>query len=184
MTQARGKLVVISGPSGAGKTTVCRALRENPRVEFSVSATTRALRSGEVDRVDYHFMTQEEFLRRRDGGEFLESANYNGNYYGTLRQPMETALAAGRVFILEIEVQGTRHLRDSGVAGDYIFIVPPGLDVLRERLTRRGTNSAEEIEQRLEIAAEEMGAADLYDFVVENRVVEDAIAEVASKIGL
>ena len=184
MTQDRGKLVVISGPSGAGKTTVCRALRENPRVEFSVSATTRTQRPGEVDRVDYHFMSQEEFLRRRDDGEFLESASYNGSYYGTLRQPMEAALAAGKVFILEIEVQGTRHLRENGVVGDYIFIVPPGLEVLRERLTRRGSNSAEEIEQRMEIAAKEMEAAVLYDFVVENRLVVDAIAEVASKIGL
>ena len=102
MGTKRGKLVVISGPSGAGKTSVCRALKQDPGVEFSISATTRAMRPKEVNGVDYHFLDEAEFHRRRAAGEFLESASYNGNYYGTLRQPMLDALAAGKVFILEI----------------------------------------------------------------------------------
>ena len=177
-------MVVVSGPSGAGKTSVCRALKTHPQVEFSVSATTRPIRVDEKDHVDYHFLTEEEFLRRRASGEFLESAQYNGHYYGTLRQPMDDALAAGRVFILEIEVQGTRQLRDNRVVGDFIFIVPPSMEVLRQRLADRGTNTPEEIEDRLRIAADELESAGLYDFVVVNEDLEDTIAEVEERIGL
>jgi guanylate kinase len=184
MGEGRGRLVVISGPSGAGKTSVCRQLKEDPRVEFSVSATTRLERPGERDGVDYHFLTAQEFDRRERAGEFLESASYNGNRYGTLRQPMEEALAAGRIFLLEIEVQGTRQLRERNVPGEYIFIVPPSLAVLRARLVARGTNTAEEIEQRMRIAAEEMEAASLYDHVVENAVLDDTVAAVKARIGL
>jgi guanylate kinase len=184
MAQPIGKLVVISGPSGAGKTSVCKRLKEDPRVEFSVSATTREIRPGEVEGVDYHFLSQDEFLRRRDNGEFLESAEYNGNHYGTLRQPMEDAMAAGRVFILEIEVQGTQQLRASDVSGDYIFIVPPSMAELRQRLVDRKTNTPAEIEARLAIAAEEMKAADLYDCQIPNDVLADAVEAVRQRIGL
>lgn len=179
-----GKLVVISGPSGAGKTSVCKKLKVDPRVEFSVSATTREIRPGEVDGVDYHFLSAEDFRRREENGEFLESAEYNGNHYGTLRKPMEDALAAGRVFILEIEVQGTQQLRDHGVEGDYIFIVPPSMEELRQRLVDRKTNTDAEIEERLGIAAEEMKAARLYDCQVPNDVLDDAVEAVRQRIGL
>jgi len=184
VTQGTGKLVVISGPSGAGKTSVCRALKQDPRVEFSVSATTRRQRVREVDGVDYRFMSEADFQRRREAGEFLEWAEYNGNLYGTLREPMSSALAQGRIFVLEIEVQGTRQLRDSGIEGDYIFIVPPSMDALRQRLEHRGTNTPEEIASRLRIAEEEMAAAVLYDHVVENDVLRDTVDAVKKRIGL
>jgi guanylate kinase len=182
--ERRGKLIVISGPSGSGKTSVVRALKTDPRVVFSVSATTRRIRPGEVDGVDYHFLQRAEFEVRRRRGEFLESAEYNGNLYGTLRAPMEEVLARGLLFVLEIEVQGTRQLRSDGVEGIYVFLVPPGLDELRSRLAARAANSPEEIEERLRIAAEEMKARDLYDHVVVNDDLDRAIREVKRIIGL
>jgi guanylate kinase len=189
MSPARGQLVVISGPSGAGKTSVCRALKQHPDVEFSVSATTRAPRVGERDGVDYHFLSREDFQRRLRENQFLEWATYNGNLYGTPRWPMDQALARGRTFLLEIEVQGTRQLRQAGVPGLYVFIAPPSLDELRRRLLRRGSNDPAEIEQRLRIAEQELAAAaevfagaPLYDVVVENQDLERTIAEVWRRV--
>lgn len=184
MARRRGKLLVISGPSGSGKTSIVRALREDPRVEFSVSATTRPPRPGEVDGRDYRFLDEQEFLARVQRGEFLEWARYNDHLYGTLREPMERALDEGRVFVLEIEVQGTRQLRERGVEGIYVFIEPPSLEELRERLRRRGSNSEEEIERRLAIAREELRARDLYDHHVINDDLERAVAEVRRIAGL
>ena len=183
MTGTNGKLVVISGPSGAGKTSVCRALKQLPEVEFSVSATTRQRRRRERDGVDYHFLDRGDFERRIAAGELLEWADYNGNLYGTLRAPMEAALARGRIYLVEIEVAGTQQLREQRAEGLYLFIEPPSIDELRRRLVARGSNSAAEIGQRVAIAAEEMRLAHeqflgkpLYDVIVVNDVLEDAIA--------
>lgn len=184
MSPSPGKLVVISGPSGAGKTSVVHALKKHPRVEFSVSATTRLPRSGEVDGVDYHFLDSGDFETRKDEGEFLEWAQYNDCYYGTLRSSVDEALANGRLFVLEIEVQGTRQLRQSEVEGEYIFIMPPDIETLRRRLEGRHSDTAQAIERRLEIASEEMLARDMYDHVVVNDSLEEAIAEVEGIIGL
>jgi guanylate kinase len=185
MNEKQGKLVVISGPSGAGKTSVCRALKANPNVEFSVSATTRAMRAGEVDGVDYHFLTREDFQRRMEENQFLEWASYNGNLYGTPRWPMDAALARGKTFLVEIEVEGTRQLRERGVHGFYLFIAPPSIAELRRRLVLRGSNAPEEIEQRVRIAESEIKAAHtevvgvpLYDEFVENAVLADTIKRV------
>ena len=185
MKETRGKLVVISGPSGAGKTSVCRVLKEDPAVEFSVSATTRPMRAGEEDGVDYHFLTREDFERRVAEDQFLEYAEYNGNLYGTPRWPMDAALERGKTFLVEIEVDGTRQLRRRGVHGLYVFIEPPSIAELRSRLQRRGTNGAEEIDQRVRIAAEEIRAAreevegaPLYDRFVENSNLEATIGRV------
>lgn len=184
MSATRGKLVVLSGPSGAGKTSIVQAIRRDPGVVFSVSATTRAMRGGEENGVDYEFLSRQEFEARRDRGEFLEWAEYNDQLYGTLRTPLEAALAAGRIFVLEIEVDGTQQLRDQDVDGQFIFIVPPSLDALRERLQARGQNTPQDIERRLAIARREMEAARLYDHVVKNVVLEDTVAEVRRLIGL
>ena len=185
MSEKQGKLVVISGPSGAGKTSVCRVLKENAEVEFSVSATTRRMREGEQDGVDYHFLTREVFEQRLSEDQFLEHAEYNGNLYGTPRWPMDDALARGKTFLVEIEVDGTRQLRRRGVEGLYLFIEPPSIDELRQRLERRGTNGAEEIAQRVAIAEQEIEAAreqveggPLYDRFVENADLDCTIATV------
>lgn len=177
-------LVVISGPSGSGKSSVCRALNAHPDVVFSVSSTTRPMRDAERDGVDYHFVTPEQFEQRVRRGAFLEHASYSGNRYGTERAQMERALADGKVFLLEIEVQGTRHLRDDGIEATYVFVVPPSMAELRRRLVARGTNSPEEIARRMEIAEGEMTAVDLYDHVVVNEDLDRAIASVRAIIGL
>ena len=185
MDEARGKLVVISGPSGAGKTSVCRALKQNPNVEFSVSATTRVMREGERDGVDYHFLSRDDFQRRLGENQFLEWASYNDNLYGTPRWPMDAALARDKTFLVEIEVDGTRQLRERAIEGLYLFIAPPSIDELRRRLIKRGTNELEESEQRVQIAEQELAAArsevagaPLYDVIVENVVLADTIKKV------
>lgn len=191
MSGRGGKLVVISGPSGAGKTSVCKALRQRPGVEFSVSATTRPKRPDECNGVDYHFLDRAGFQRRIDAGEFLEWASYSGNLYGTPLWPLDAALAKGHIFVLEIEVKGTRQLRERGRAGIYIFIAPPSLAALRERLVRRGSNSAAEIEARMAIAEDEMrdaqvavGGVPLYDHHVVNVDLPATIRRVEELIGL
>lgn len=184
MSDVHGKLVVISGPSGSGKTSVCRELKKVPRVTFSVSATTRPKRAAEVDGRDYHFLSETDFLKRQEAGEFLESARYNDHYYGTLREPMEAALAAGQLFVVEIEVQGTRKLRENGVEGVYIFVVPPSLEELERRLQRRGTETPAQIRDRLRIAAQELEAKELYDHEVVNEDLQQTIREVKDLIGV
>ncbi len=177
-------MLVISGPSGCGKSTICRSLLEDERVVFSVSATTRAPREGEVDGRDYLFLTPEEFRERAEHGEFIEYAEVHGNLYGTLRGPMDDALAAGRVYLVEIDVQGANQLQRLGVPGIYVFIAPPDFETLRKRLVGRGTDAPEVIERRLLKAHDEYEERVKYDHVVVNDVIERALNEVKGLAGL
>ena len=177
-------MVLISGPSGSGKSTICKRIREDERVVFSVSATTRGKRPGEVDGRDYRFLDKEDFRRRVDAGEFIEFAEVYGHMYGTLRAPMEEALAAGKVYLVEIDVQGALQLKALGVEGIYVFIAPPSFEVLRERLSGRGTESPEVLERRLNKAEDEYRERVKYDHVVVNDNLETAVAEVRQIAGL
>ena len=168
---------VITGPSGVGKGTVIRALREkHPGLGLSVSATTRAPREGEVDGEHYHFLSPEEFDRRVADGDFVEHAAYSGNQYGTLRSELERNAEQGGV-VLEIELQGARQVRASMPEARQIFIAPPTPETLRERLVGRGTDSPEAIERRLQVAEEELAAQGEFEHVVVNDTVDRAVAE-------
>ncbi|HEX6885673.1 MAG TPA: guanylate kinase [Planctomycetota bacterium] len=184
MAAQRGTMLVVSGPSGCGKSTICRRLLADPRVEFSVSATTRAPRPGEVDGRDYRFLDKARFRAEIERGAFIEWAEVHGNLYGTPRAPMERALAAGRVFLLEIDVQGGAQLKALGLPGVYVFIAPPDMASLRARLERRGTDAPDVIERRMAKAQEEMRARERYDHVIVNEDLERAVAEVRRLAGL
>lgn len=173
-----GGLVVLSGPSGVGKSTIIKQLLEDPRYGLSVSATTRAPRPGEKDGVDYWFITREEFERRIRAGEFLEYAVVHGqNMYGTLRSEVERLTALGRVVLLDIDVQGARLVRKTGL-GVYVFIMPPSIDELMRRLDGRHTETADVIARRLETAKAEIAAKNEYDHVVVNDRLETSVAEI------
>ena len=174
-----GKVFVITGPSGVGKgTLIDRLLEQVPELELSISATTRQPRPGEVDGRDYHFLSPEEFRRRLEAGEFLEHASYSGNHYGTLRSEVERRIEKCNSVVLEIEVQGARQVRDAlGDNAVLIFIAPPDESVLRERLEGRGTDSAEDIKQRLRTAEVELGARSEFALEVVNDEVQKASSE-------
>jgi len=179
----RGKVVVISGPSGSGKTTVCNRLLSDPNLRLSVSATTRAARRGEKDGVDYVFVSRADFLARAKRGQFAEHAEYNGNLYGTPREPLERALGEGRTVLVEIDVQGAAQVRKLYPDGIYIFLDAPGGDVAKERLERRNTESADERHRRLEAAEHERAATrGLFDHSVVNDDLDETVEEVRNII--
>lgn len=174
----RGKTFIISGPSGVGKSTVLSALLESrPDIYFSVSATTREPREGEVDGVHYHFIEADEFMNWLKDDAFLEYAQYVGNFYGTPKKYVDQAMDAGRDVILDIEVQGANQVYAKRPDTVRIFIAPPNWDELEDRLKKRGTDSAEKIEQRLLRAKVEMKTAAEYDYFVINDTVDNAVAE-------
>ena len=174
-----GKVFVITGPSGVGKGTLIEQLLERvPELELSISATTREPRQGEVDGRDYFFLTPEEFRRRLEAGDFLEHASYSGNYYGTLRSEVESRIEKCDSVVLEIEVQGARQVRDAlGDTAVLIFIAPPHEGVLRERLESRGTDSEDDIEQRLRTAEVELAARSEFPLEVVNDDLQKATSE-------
>jgi len=165
----RGRLIVVSGPSGAGKSTLIRAaLDAVPDLAYSVSATTRDARPGEVDGRDYVFLTREEFERWIEEDRFLEWAQYSGNLYGTPEQKVEEFLGEGRSVILEIELQGARQVRTKRPDAAMVFVRAPSLDETRRRLSGRATETEEAMKTRLATAVEEVAARDEFDYEVVN----------------
>jgi guanylate kinase len=175
-----GRLFVISGPSGAGKGTVIRRLlADKPELALSISATTRPLRPGERNGIDYQFVSVPEFLGMRDRGEFLESAQVYGNYYGTPRPPVEAALSGGRDVLLELDIQGAASVKRAKPEAVLVFIEPPSFDDLRERIRGRGTENPEALFKRLEAAYEEVRSKGTYDHIIINDEVDRAADELA-----
>ena len=174
-------LLVLSSPSGGGKSSIARNLLQGrDDLGYSVSATTRPLREGERDGVDYHFLTREEFLRRKEAGEFLESATYGGHLYGTLRSEVEQIFARKRHAVLDIEIEGARQIRASFPNSLHLFVLPPSAEVLIGRLRGRNTEPPEAVRARVTRAAEELDAVAEYDYVVVNQDLVIAVAQVAA----
>lgn len=175
-----GKLIIFSAPSGAGKTTIVhRLLKKIPTLEFSISATTRSPRGDEVDQKDYYFISNEEFLHRIAKKQFVEFEEvYSGTFYGTLRHEIERIWAQGKTVIFDIDVEGGLHLKrkyeEQALA---IFVQPPSLEVLKQRLSGRGTDSAEKLQERFIKAEKELNYAPKFDIILKNYDLETACAE-------
>lgn len=174
----KGKFIIISGPSGVGKGTICNVLLKELNAWFSVSMTTRGIREGEVDGVNYYFISKEEFRKRIDEGKLLEYNIYNDNYYGTPKDKVLEKMNEGIDVFLEIDVNGARNIKNIFPDALLIYIVPPSMDDLRSRLINRGTEDLATIENRLRIAEEEMKQIDFYDYVVVNDDIDMAINEI------
>ena len=173
--EKKGKLFIISGPSGTGKGTICKALLERNDIEISISMTTRAPREGDTHGVSYYFATREEFEKTIAEGGFLEYADVFGNYYGTPKAMVVEKLEQGRDVVLEIDVQGAINAKKVYPESVLIFILPPSLEELRARIVGRGTETEDVINLRLSKALEEMSYIDKYDYYVVNDVIDDAI---------
>lgn len=177
-TVGPGSLFVIAAPSGAGKTTLTRmAMAQNPRLALSISTTTRAPRPGEENGVHYHFVSVDTFLQMQAAGDFLESAEVHGNFYGTSRQGIEALLLADRDVILEIDWQGAQQVRCVYPESVGVFIVPPSFGTLETRLQGRGQDSAEVIAQRVANARKELQHLNEFPYVIINENLDKALAE-------
>ena len=174
-------LLVLSSPSGGGKTSIAKnLLQARDDLGYSVSATTRPMREGEREGVDYHFISRDEFLRRREAGEFVESATYGGNLYGTLRSEIDRLFAKGRHAVLDIEIEGARQIRKSFPNSLHVFVLPPSAEVLVHRLTGRNTEPRDAMRARITRAAEELSAVAEYDYAIVNDDLVLAVAQVAA----
>jgi len=188
MSTARGQLVVMSGPSGTGKTTIKERLRLHPSVKVAVTVTTREPRKGEIPDRDYHFVSREKFLQMKAQDLFAETNDVfgNGHLYGSLRAELDAALAQpGRVYLMEVDVTGAENLRKAGFAGTFLFIAPPDMEVLEHRLRERRTESEEAIRHRLARAAEEMAASKAAgSTIVVNETIDATVAQIFRLLGL
>lgn len=179
----QGLLIVLSGPSGVGKGTVCSRLRKvAPELVYSVSATTRAPRAGEMDGVNYFFKSKEQFKSMIERDELLEWAEYVGNYYGTPRSFVADTIKVGKDIILEIEVQGAMQVKQRFPEGVFVFLMPPSLGELRSRIVGRGTETDDSIRERLSAAADEIRLLEQYDYAVVNDQVELACERIRAII--
>jgi guanylate kinase len=174
-------LLVLSAPSGGGKTSIAKSLLQaRDDLGYSVSATTRPRRDGERDGADYHFLTRDEFLRRVEAGEFLEWATYAGNMYGTLRGEIDRIFARGRTAVLDVEIEGARQIRASFPNSLHLFVLPPSAEVLVSRLAGRKTESPDVVRERIARAADELAAVAEYDYAIFNEDLVQAVAQVAA----
>ncbi|WP_281975596.1 guanylate kinase [Halobacillus litoralis] len=181
MIDQKGILFILSGPSGVGKGTVRKALfDQSTDLRYSISMTTRAPREGEVDGVDYFFKSRDEFEKLISEGQLIEHAEYVGNYYGTPRQYVEQTLEKGKDVFLEIEVQGALKVRENFPQGVFVFLIPPSLEELKDRIVNRGTETEDKVKNRLLAAKEEIEMMDAYDYVVVNDQIDNAVTKVVS----
>lgn len=183
ITKNKNFLIILSAPSGGGKSSILReVLKAHPSIDYSVSYTTRPPRGQEKDGEHYHFVDEQSFLARQEEGDFLESASVFGNWYGTSVSFIQSRLAAGRHVILDIDVQGAAQISATTIPYVKIFIVPPSMEILRQRLTERSTDSPREIAKRLTIARQELEFIPAYDYLVVNDRLSDAVADVIAII--
>jgi guanylate kinase len=174
-------LLVLSSPSGGGKTTIAKnLLQARDDLGYSVSATTRPMREGEREGMDYHFLSRREFLRRVEAGEFLEWATYAGNLYGTLRSEIDRIFARGRTAVLDVEIEGARQIRASFPNSLHLFVLPPSAEVLVSRLAGRNTEAPAVVRERITRAADELAAVVEYDYAIFNEDLVLAVAQVAA----
>lgn len=174
----KGKFIVISGPSGVGKGTIVEKLKKLLPIHYSVSMTTRSPREGEQDKINYYFVTKEEFQKQIEQGNLLEYAIYNNNYYGTPKDKIEEKLNHGINVISEIEIQGALQIKKIYPEAVLIFIAPPSIEELKKRLINRGTETEEKIEQRINIAKEELKQSIIYDHIITNYDVDATTEEI------
>ncbi len=179
----RGLLIVLSSPSGGGKTSVYEELLKRfPQFKYSVSATTRPKRANEIDGESYHFLDREEFIRKRDAGDFAEWAEVYGNYYGTYKDFIDSSLQNGDVILLDLDIQGAANLSSLYEEAVTVFILPPSLKVLEKRLINRKTDDPEVCKRRLQEAIKEIAEWPNYNYVVINDILDDAVEDVAAII--
>ena len=181
--RGRGLLIVISGPSGAGKGTICKQLLENnSELKLSVSATTRLPRAGEVDGVNYYFITKEDFEHKIECGDFLEYAQVYDNYYGTPKSNVEEMLEKGKDVILEIDIQGALKVKENFEEGIFIFILPPSMEELKQRIIKRGSETEESLMKRFKSAYKEINFVSKYNYAVVNDEVDLAVEKLEAII--
>lgn len=173
-----GLLIVISGPSGAGKGTICQALSEDRDLWISISATTREPRAGETDGVNYYFLKKHEFLQKIENDDFFEYAEVYGNYYGTPKWKALEAIYSGKDVLLEIDIQGALKVKQQYPEGVFIFILPPSMEELKKRIINRGTESEESLIRRFESAYHEINYMSKYNYAVVNDTVENAVDKI------